>query len=182
MRPRSRARALAPITVAAVLCASIALAIPNASAAVTACHVTYTVQNDWGAGFTANVHIANLGDPVNGWTLSFAFGGNQQITNGWSATWTQSAHSVSAASLSWNGSLGTGGTTDIGFKASYSGGNAAPASFALNGVACTGPNQPPAVSLTSPAAGTHYSAPASIPLAASASDPDGTVARVAGAG
>ena len=118
MRPRSRARALAPITVAAVLFASIALAMPNASAAVTACQVTYTVQNDWGAGFTANVHIANLGDPVNGWTLSFAFGGNQQITNGWSATWTQSAHSVSAASLSWNGSLGTGGTTDIGFNAS----------------------------------------------------------------
>jgi len=112
------ARALAPLTLVAVLFASMTLAAPSASAAVTACQVTYTVQNDWGAGFTANVHIANLGDPVNGWTLTFAFPGNQQITNGWSATWTQSAHSVSAASLSWNGSLGTGGTTDIGFNAS----------------------------------------------------------------
>src|SRR6266516_2739834 len=178
MRPRLFARALAPLTLVAVLFASMTLAAPSASAAVTACQVTYTVQNDWGAGFTANVHIANLGDPVNGWTLTFAFPGNQQITQGWSATWTQSGHNASAASLSWNSSLGTGGTADIGFNASYSGSNAAPASFALNGVACTGPNQPPAVSLTSPAAGTHYTAPATIPLAASASDPDGTVARV----
>jgi len=178
MRRRFRSRALAPITAAAVLFAAIAFAAPGASAAVTACQVTYTVQNDWGVGFTANVHIANLGDPVNGWTLTFAFPGNQQITNSWSATWTQSGHNVSAASMSWNGNLGTGGTADIGFNASYSGTNTPPTSFALNGVACTGPNQPPAVALTSPAAGTHYTAPASIPLAASASDPDGTVARV----
>ena len=39
-------------------------------------------------------------------------------------------------------------------------------------------NQPPTVSLTAPANGATYSAPASIPLTASASDTDGTVSKV----
>ena len=39
-------------------------------------------------------------------------------------------------------------------------------------------NQPPAVSLTSPSAGATFTAPASVTIGASASDSDGTVARV----
>jgi chitodextrinase len=39
-------------------------------------------------------------------------------------------------------------------------------------------NQPPTVSLTSPANGANYTAPAKIDLAATASDPDGTVSSV----
>jgi hypothetical protein len=39
-------------------------------------------------------------------------------------------------------------------------------------------NQPPTVSLTSPANGASFTAPARIPLAATAADPDGSVARV----
>lgn len=39
-------------------------------------------------------------------------------------------------------------------------------------------NQPPTVSITSPASGATFAAPATITIAASASDPDGTVARV----
>src|SRR4029453_17989293 len=66
-----------------------------------------------------------------------------------------------------------------------------PANFALNGVACTGTtgspspstssssaNRPPAVSLTNPTAGQTFTAPATVNFAATASDPDGTVARV----
>ena len=40
-------------------------------------------------------------------------------------------------------------------------------------------NQPPTVTLTSPAKGAAYTAPAKIDLAAAASDPDGTVSSVA---
>ena len=40
------------------------------------------------------------------------------------------------------------------------------------------PNQPPTVNLTSPAAGATFTAPATINIAAAASDPDGTVTRV----
>jgi Domain of unknown function (DUF1929)/Bacterial Ig domain len=48
----------------------------------------------------------------------------------------------------------------------------------LDGSAPPPPNQPPTVSLTSPAHGAVYTAPAKIPLAATAADPDGSVARV----
>jgi len=47
----------------------------------------------------------------------------------------------------------------------------------VNALAATG-NQPPTVSLTSPASGATYTAPASIPVSANASDSDGSVARV----
>ena len=40
------------------------------------------------------------------------------------------------------------------------------------------PNRPPTVSLTSPSVGSTYNAPATIGLAATAADPDGTIARV----
>ena len=42
----------------------------------------------------------------------------------------------------------------------------------------TGTNQPPTVSLTSPSTGATFTAPATITVAATASDTDGTVTRV----
>jgi len=50
----------------------------------------------------------------------------------------------------------------------------------IDNLAVTAPatNQPPAVSLTSPAAGATFTAPATIDIAANASDPEGQIARV----
>jgi hypothetical protein len=156
------------------------LASVPASAAV-ACSVDYTV-NDWGNGFGGNVKITNSGDPWTSWTLGFAFPGNQKITQGWSANWTQSGANVTATNLSWNGNLSNGQSTNIGFNGSYTGTNAKPASFTVNGVSCNGGgtpgNQPPAAGLTSPTAGQTFTAPATVNLAANASDADGTVAKV----
>lgn len=45
-------------------------------------------------------------------------------------------------------------------------------------IAVSAPNQAPTVSLTAPAAGATYTAPAAISTAANAADPDGTIARV----
>jgi len=144
-----------------------------------ACQVTYTV-NDWGGGFTAYLRLTNLGDPLAGWTLTFTFPGNQRITQGWSANWVQPPGSpnVSATNLDWNRNLATGQSTDIGFNASYLGSNPPPTSFAINGTTCNGANQPPTVTLTQPTAGATFDAGASIALAATAADADGTVARV----
>src|SRR5688572_17051147 len=95
-----------------------------ASAATTGCSVSYTVQSQWPSGFSASVAVTNLGDAVSSWTLAFDFpGAGQRVTQGWSATWTQSGARVSAASLSWNGSLGTGASTSIGFVGAWSGTN-----------------------------------------------------------
>ncbi|TDE20499.1 glycoside hydrolase family 6 protein [Actinomadura sp. 6K520] len=132
---------------AALLLASgtVALAQTQASAA-PGCKVDYTT-NDWGSGFTANVAVTNLGDPITGgWTLEWDFTGNQQVTSGWNGTFAQSGGHVTVTGPSWSGTLGTGATVTPGFQATYSGTNAAPAQFTLNGVVCdgtTGPTDPP---------------------------------------
>jgi beta-glucosidase len=100
------------------------------------CRVAYSV-NDWGGGFSATVTITNIGaSTINGWTLRFSFPGNQQITNAWSATWSQQGQAVTATSMSWNGTLAPGASTGIGFNASYSGANARPTAFTINNIAC----------------------------------------------
>jgi cellulose 1,4-beta-cellobiosidase len=112
--------------------------------AATACRIDYTASN-WGGGggFGANITINNLGDPVTNWTLTFTFPDTQRVSQGWNATWNQPAGSanVTATSMSYNGALGTGASTQVGFNGTFTGTNTAPSSFSLNGVACTG--QPP---------------------------------------
>ncbi len=111
---------------------------PTATPGGAACAVTYAIQNDWGSGATVNVTIRNNGtSAINGWTLAWTFPGNQQITQMWGATYTQSGASVSARNMSWNANIpANGGTVNFGFNLSYSGTNAKPTSFTLNGAAC----------------------------------------------
>jgi endoglucanase len=112
---------------------------PGANAATTGCSVTYTVQNQWPGGFTSAVTVKNLGTAINGWTLAFDFpAAGQLVGQNWSATWTQSGQHVTATSLSWNAALAPGASTGIGFNGTWTTSNPVPASFTLNGVACTG--------------------------------------------
>ncbi|HEY0735949.1 MAG TPA: cellulase family glycosylhydrolase [Herpetosiphonaceae bacterium] len=103
------------------------------------CVVTYTISDNWGTGFNANVTIKNnSATAINGWTLAWSFGGNQQITNLWNGTYTQSGQAVSVRNASYNNVIGAnGGTVSFGFSANYSGTNARPASFRLNGTTCS---------------------------------------------
>ncbi|SDZ22121.1 cellulose 1,4-beta-cellobiosidase [Micromonospora pattaloongensis] len=175
MKPTAARRRLAMVAAGALVVAGVNVA-PGVAHAATACDVVYTT-NDWSTGFTASLTVKNLGDPINGWTLKFAFPGNQRVTQGWSANWTQSGSEVTATSLSYNGSLGTNQSTTLGFNGSYSGANAKPTSFSINGVTCgAAAQQPPTVALSVPAG--PFTAPATVPLTATASDPDGSIARV----
>ena len=76
------------------------------------------------------------------------WGGNQKIANLWNGTFTQSGAAVTVANAAYNATIAAGSQVSFGFGATYSGTNAAPASFALNGVACTvtgpAPVPPPA--------------------------------------
>ncbi|SMC93014.1 glycoside hydrolase family 6 protein [Lentzea albidocapillata] len=118
---------------------AVALVAPPAGAA-PGCRVDYTANNWGGGGFGASVKITNLGDAISGgWTLKFALPGSQRVAQGWSATWTQSGANVTAASMSWNGSLGTSASIDIGFNGSgAASGDVNPTTFTLNGTVCTG--------------------------------------------
>lgn len=149
MRSR-RSRTLAAVAVVAAAATTGLIAVA-ADAAAAGCTATYQVTSQWPSGFTGNVELTNLGDPVGSWMLSWSFAAGQQISQAWNATVTQSGAQVSAKSVSWNGNLGTGAKTSFGFNGSWNGAsNPAPTSFALNGVACTG-GTVPTVDPTTPA-------------------------------
>jgi cellulase/cellobiase CelA1 len=93
--------------------------------------------NEWNTGFTATVTITNRGAALNGWTLTWTFPGNQQITNSWNSQSTQSGAAVTARNAAWNATVPAGGTVSFGFQATYSGTNTRPAAFQLNGRQCT---------------------------------------------
>jgi O-glycosyl hydrolase len=103
-----------------------------------ACQVTYTTQSQWAGGFVAGVTIANTGtSPINGWTLKFAFTGDQQITNAWNGQETQSGPNVTITNESYNAAIAPGGNTSLGFQGTWANSDAVPAAFTVNGAACT---------------------------------------------
>ena len=136
--PKRKARlAVASSVTAAAVVSGLLVAGGSPATAASGCKVTYTV-NQWDTGFTANVAVTNLGDPVSSWNVEWDFGGNQQVQQGWSATFSQTGKHVSAKNPSWGGSLASNATASFGFNGSYSGTNDIPTSFSLNGVHCDG--------------------------------------------
>ncbi|WP_371526085.1 cellulose binding domain-containing protein [Streptomyces sp. NBC_01283] len=162
--------------VAATLALPLAVlaAPPNpAEAAAVECSVDYKT-NDWGSGFTADLTITNRGtSAIDGWTLTYGYSGNQKLTNGWNATWSQSGKAITAKSLSYNAKIAPGAAATAGAQFSYTGANSAPTHFAVNGTTCAGAHQPPITVLTSPKAGAVYSTGDAVPLAATAAAADG---------
>ncbi|MEV4944875.1 glycoside hydrolase family 6 protein [Streptomyces sp. NPDC053755] len=141
-RTTGRTALLAAIGLITATGATATVMSSTAGAAAAGCKVDYTVTNQWNSGFGANVVVTNTGDPVSTWTLEWSYAGDQKVTQGWNATITQSGAAVTAKSLSYNGSLATGGTASFGFNGSYSGTNTVPATFKLNGVTCNGATTP----------------------------------------
>ncbi|MFI8237570.1 glycoside hydrolase family 6 protein [Streptomyces sp. NPDC085866] len=115
-----------------------ALTAASAGAATTSipCTVEYKVQNQWDTGFTAAVTVTNNAAAKSSWSVKWSYAGNQQVTSGWNARITQSGTAVTANNETYNGTLGTGGSVSFGFNGSYSGTNAVPTTFTLDGVTC----------------------------------------------
>lgn len=109
---------------------------PTPTTIPTSCSIRYS-QNDWGSGATVNITIINnSSSAINGWTLAWNFAGNQQITNLWNGTHTQSGTAVTVKNVSYNNLIPAKGNVSFGFNISYSGSNARPAAFTLNGTVC----------------------------------------------
>ncbi len=137
--PRS---VLLAVAGAVALVGSVMVPAVTASGAAPACSVEYTVTSQWDSGFQGAVKITNNSAAVSSWSLSFGFTGGQKLTQGWNAKWSQSGTTVTAANESYNGSLATGASVSAGFIASWSGSNAVPTSFKLNGTACNTDTEP----------------------------------------
>jgi peptidoglycan/xylan/chitin deacetylase (PgdA/CDA1 family) len=117
--------------------------------------VDYT-QYDWGSGATVSVTITNKGSSaINSWTLGWTFSGNQKIANMWNASFTQSGTSVTATNQSYNATIAAnGGKVSFGFNISYSGSNAKPTGFTLNGSTSSSPSPSPSPTVTATATAT----------------------------
>ena len=109
-----RLRRTITVTAAALL-AALGLAVAGgagagpARAATASCSAAYSVQTDWGSGFTASLNITNNGTAaITGWTVTYSYAGNQTLANGWNGTWSQSGKTVTVANASYNGSLAAG--------------------------------------------------------------------------
>ncbi|WP_410642773.1 cellulose-binding domain-containing protein [Amycolatopsis sp. lyj-346] len=133
------AGALAALCLAAAGTTAVVVAGP--AAAAPACSVDYRV-NQWQTGYTADITVTNGATAASSWTLSWHYAGNQSVTSAWNATVRQTGTAVTAQSLPYNGALPAGGSVSFGLQGTYTGTNAAPADFALNGVSC-GDSAPP---------------------------------------
>ncbi|MBM9510189.1 glycoside hydrolase family 9 protein [Streptomyces sp. KK5PA1] len=101
------------------------------------CAVTYKVTNAWSGGFQADVQVTDLGTaPINHWTVTWTFGGDQKVGNGWNGTFAQSGQKVTVTDAGYNATIPPGGSTGFGFTGTYSASNAAPTGFAVNGSPC----------------------------------------------
>ncbi|AGL16784.1 non-reducing end alpha-L-arabinofuranosidase family hydrolase [Actinoplanes sp. N902-109] len=152
-RSRSVRLALLAAGLPLLAAAGVVAALP-AQAATAGCSVNYAVSSQWQGGFNADVSITNLGDALSNWSLTWSYGAGQTVAQAWNATVTQSGTAVTAKNAAYNGSVATGGTVSFGFTGSWTGSNPVPASFAVNGVSCTGSTGPTSPSTPTPTATT----------------------------
>ncbi|MET7867270.1 non-reducing end alpha-L-arabinofuranosidase family hydrolase [Micromonospora taraxaci] len=149
VRSRATNVGLVAAGVGLLVSSTVVAALP-AGAAAAGCSVNYAVASQWQGGFTANVSVTNLGDPLSSWTLTWSYGAGQTVTQAWSTSLTQSGSAVTARNVSYNGAVATNGSVSFGFNGSWTGSNPAPTSFALNGVTCTGDTTPTTPPPTTP--------------------------------
>jgi hypothetical protein len=114
LRRTITAAVVALLTAAGLAIAGTAAGAP-AGAAAASCNAAYSVQTNWGSGFTASLTITDNGtSAITGWTVTYAYSGNQQLSSGWNGTWSQSGKTVTVANASYNGSLAAGASTQAG--------------------------------------------------------------------
>jgi hypothetical protein len=117
----------------------IALTIAPSGTSGFACHIGYSISNQWSGGFGAALTIANTGTvAISNWSLTWSFANGQTITQLWNANVAQSGANVTVTNASYNGSIPAGGSVGtVGFNGTWNNvTNAIPAAFAVNGTTC----------------------------------------------
>jgi len=80
------------------------------------CEIEVDASNAWPGGFQGSVTVFNATmQPVNGWTVTWTFGGSETVQQAWSAAVTQSGAVVTAKNLDWNATIGHHNAVTFGF-------------------------------------------------------------------
>jgi endoglucanase len=106
---------------------------PDYAAQTPSCSATYAIQSSWTGGFTATVTLTNTGTvPFGGWTVTFTYPGDEQVTNLWDAYYTQSGETVAAHDPFDTGqTVDPGGSYSYGMQGTYTTSDAVPTSFTV---------------------------------------------------
>lgn len=105
-------------------------------------HVIFTVANDWGNGFVANIAIANYGDePLNFQSLGVE--APFDIGNIWGASYTQSGSRFVFVPVEWNRQIMPGEKITFGFVGTKDPAvDPTPSNYEFNGMAVSQPDAP----------------------------------------
>jgi endoglucanase len=110
---------------------------PTSSGPALACSAVYTVVNSWPGGFQAQIVLTDTGPaPIDGWTVTWTFLGDQRISSLWDASYTQSGEQVTAAAEPYNAMIAPSGTVTVGFTGTFTASNSPPTTFVVNGTTC----------------------------------------------
>ena len=97
--------------------------------------VDFSIQSDWGSGFTAEAKITNLANhPINSWELEFEM--EQEVSSFWNAELIRrEGNRYTVRHVGWNQSIPAGDSVVFGFSATPGSlGSITPHHLALNGV------------------------------------------------
>ncbi len=135
-------RGLLAASSVAILASTAAVAVAGQAAAATGCRVDYR-SSSWPGGFLANVTVANLGDPLDGWQLEWDYADSgQRVTSTWNGEASQVAEHVTVRNAAWNARIATNARAYLGVSGTWTASNPAPSTFTLNGAPCTGTVNP----------------------------------------
>jgi endo-1,4-beta-xylanase len=84
------------------------------------CTATVTL-NAWNGGFVANIRVTAGSSALSGWSVSTTLPSGAAITGVWSATNSGSSGAVTFRNVTYNGSVGAGGSTEFGFQGTGTG-------------------------------------------------------------
>jgi hypothetical protein len=126
------------LSIASELVESATTPTPTTPPPDSGCRFAYRTTSEWTGGFVAEVSITNTGTAaVDGWTLTFAAGGDQRVTTSWNAGFTQTGTDIVLTAERWNRTVAPGATVTAGLLGRWKTTNAPARSAALNGAACT---------------------------------------------
>ena len=111
--------------------------LPPTVPAGPTCRAAYRTTSAWAGGFVADVTVTNTGTAaLDGWTLTFTYGGDQKLTSAWNGEFTQSGTAVTLTGADWNRRIAPGASATVGILGTWRGSDAPPVSYAIGGRPC----------------------------------------------
>ena len=101
------------------------------------CGTKYRVFSDWATGFSADLLVTNLGaGPIDGWTLSWQFTGNEMVRDLWNGRFTQTGGQLRVTDVGWNATFPLKTTIRLGCRRTTGAAASVPSDIRLNGFPC----------------------------------------------